>query len=167
MDYNERKQMYEGKSRYVARKYAENKEIGLENGLTEEQIEVLQELCTFRHELHCNLDVLYYSENGKHNYFESMLNNDIYEMLEKVNLPYQNMIFSTDDLCDDNVCLDLDYTDEEKENALQECLEFAGKVNNKIEDYLREIDKQYKTQFCPTGISRYDDLYERPKNYHR
>ena len=110
MDYIERKQMYEGKARYVKRKNAENEEIGLENGLTEDQIKVIEELCAFRHELHCNQEALYYSENGDHDYFENMLNNDIYEMLKRVNLPYQTMIFNTDDLDDDNVCFDLDYT---------------------------------------------------------
>ena len=154
MDYIERKQMYEGKARYVERKNAENEEIGLENGLTEEQIKVIEELCAFRHKLHCNQDVLYYSEKSDHDYFENMLNNDIYEMLKRVNLPYQTMIFNTDDLEDDNVCFDLDYTHEDMENALLECLEFATRVNNKIEDYLRAIDKKYKTQFCPTGKSR-------------
>lgn len=154
MDYIERKQMYDRKANYVRAKNATNKDIALENGLTDEQIEVIEELCAFRHELHCNQEALYYSEYGNHNYFESMLNNDIYEMLEKVNLPYQNMIFSTDDLEDENVCFDLDYTDEEKENALQECLEFATRVNNKIEDYLRNIDKKYGTSYCPTGFAR-------------
>lgn len=154
MDYIERKQMYEGKARYVARKYEENKEIGLENGLTEEQIEVLQKLCTFRHELHCNQEALYYSEFPNSREFSYMLNDGIADMLKKVNLPSENMYFYTDDLIDDNVCLDLDYTDEEKEEALEACFEFARNVNNEIEDYLREIDKQYKTQFCPTGFSR-------------
>ena len=51
---NARKEMFEGKKRYAQRKAAENAEIASENGLTDEQIDALDSLCSFRHWLHCN-----------------------------------------------------------------------------------------------------------------
>ena len=54
MNDRQKKEMYEGKARYAAKKAADNAEKAAEAGLNEEQIDALDSLCSFRHWLHCN-----------------------------------------------------------------------------------------------------------------
>lgn len=59
---------YSRKSIYVANKNAKNRKLADENGLTDNQHEAITFVCSFRHELHCNQDDLFYSEST--NFFE-------------------------------------------------------------------------------------------------
>lgn len=167
------KEGYERKQQYAENKMKLNEEIAIENGLNEEQIEVIEDLCRIRHEMHCNQKDFFASESYNFNifwdYVDSDNENSIYLKLVEVNLP--EIDFSSIDLLCENDSDYLDYDNdleeydedsEEYEERKQELYDEAydrviveaEKINKIIENYLFEIDKKYNTNYCPTGLSR-------------
>ena len=152
------KEAYERKAAWAERRARINKE---NESLTEEQHDTLAWLCEIRHEMHCNQDSFYYSEYPKHNQFWNYINDEaseegeIQHALSEVSLPELNWSFDPDDCDTDSICCELDFTDEEKEEARKHCLEVASQVNDDIERYLRQIDKQYGTDYAPSGATRF------------
>lgn len=154
-----RKEMFEAKARYAERKNSDNFDIATINGMEEEQAGAIVKLCAYRHYIHTHQDSLWCVESADYDKMNDLLNGGIYEMLKEVGI--ENMLaWDTSDL-DNDQTYDLnldDATEEEKEEAYEEAYRavyyFVERVNKQIEKFLKEIDEKYKTQFCPTGLSR-------------
>lgn len=136
---------YEAKRRYVENLMARNRN----SELTDEQCNVLEKVCSFRHELHSNPDSLFFSESANYRDFNDMIECDMHDMLECVGL--KNSLQYDTSLVPNDYCCD---TDEDYENYLREVYEFVSKVNNDIESFLRGIDDKYNTHYAPTGATR-------------
>ena len=89
----------------------------------------------------------------------SLLTSEIYDLLEPCNFDVDfdidTFLHDTEDLMNDTICYEFELTEEEREEELRKCIEFANNVNNDIEIFLGKIDKRYNTHFAPTGKSRY------------
>jgi hypothetical protein len=145
---------YAGKREWAANRIAENKKI---ETLTKEQHEALAKLCRIRHELHTNQKTLFFAESGDHQRLWKYIDLDweseyhIDNILHEANLPKIGINTSGADYPTDHDYEDMGYDYEE---ALSCVLNMAEAVNTKIEIYLREIDEQYGTNYCPSGITR-------------
>lgn len=140
---------YESKSRYVEKKMNEN---ALVDTLTEAQHETLRWLCSFRHDLHCNQEALFYSEWSKYTEFWGIIDVKLGERLSEAGLPGIDLDIDAENFPTDIDCEELfDMTSEE---ALAEVVKMASDINRAIEMYLGNIDKEYGTHYCPTGIAR-------------
>lgn len=164
--HDEWKHINEARTNYIARRNRENETI---ETLTPEQHEALQFVCYARHQLHVGHEEMFRSSNANYNdlwdSLDSCCETSINSELEKVGLPKISGI----DLERDNFesyddWYDLMYDDDRAEynddinawieevysnlsDALQE-------VNRKIESYLRTIDEEHGTNYCPSGSQR-------------
>ena len=157
------KEQYEYRRESAAIRNARNERIAIENGMSEQQASLITELCSLRHELHCNIDTCAdSSENGILAKIDK-LNERIRESgLEGVSFSADfgevAMIDDIDGLVDyaDDIPEDHDGEEylawyyENKSRIVSELLQ----ANNEIELYLADIDKKYGTSFCPTGALR-------------
>lgn len=161
------KEGYERKAEWAARRNAKNAEI---ETLTPEQHEALAEVCRMRHEIHIGHKAMFVTESANYDKLWSYLPNwegsgKINEVLSetglaKIELPDLTMSAPNDNIwCeamedDDRAEYDDDidrWIAEYAEPTLEDMLD---KVNNQIEDYLRNIDKEHGTSYCPTGATR-------------
>lgn len=159
------KDVYEKKTEWAIIHNKEQSEIGLTNGMTEEQVEAMEQLCKDRHYLHTHASDLFISESADHDPIVRMLDEE-YE--SESNIAHyltaagfdNNLKFDTINLDDDSTFyLDNDFeNDDEREEARIEALEnsadFMENVNDKIEKFMRSVDEKYGTHYCPTGIAR-------------
>ena len=147
------KEGYERKREWVARRMAVNAVKGGNSGLTEKQTDLLEELCSLRHDLHCNLaHVANSDEQGiKKNLVE--INIDI----KSSGLPHMAFIPSGDvaDYIDIDMIAELhEYGEFDYDEEYPRIYGELSDLNSQIEQYLSDIDKQYVTKYCPTGASR-------------
>ena len=158
--------IYFKKQSFVTKKMTANACIALENGLSEEQIAFMENVCSMRHLMHTNIYALYNVHNVLHDELSSWLYN-LGDDIIKFNLP--QIKFSVDLMFIDNSFTwdeidSLDFAcesaeeDEVKEKARQEyeaqaILAFY-KIHDDIESWLRKVDKKYKTEYAPSGMSR-------------
>ena len=156
------KAQYEYRRESAARRNLKNEEIAVENGMTPEQADILSELCSERHKMHCNISHLV--EDGDYGKISKNLI-DINCRLHELQLPTIPSI-----PCDRYDYIDIDdmYTlfetvqlpddDEQREEYLAEERERIygewSNLNESIEKYLSEIDEKYHTSFAPTGALR-------------
>ena len=159
------KEIYERKQRYAERKMRQNAEI---DSLTEEQHDALATLCTFRHKFHLmNVSYLINSEATDDGLLK-MIDDEYGEpeinvALEKAGLepiPFPSSIDLPTDF-DWFECM----TEEEKaeykdfndfcNNCADKWFEYKEKVNTLIEQYLKKIDREHGTEYCPTGVGRF------------
>lgn len=153
--------MYRRKQAYADNLHAKNKEIGIENGMTEEQANALEELAKARHELHKNYDRVIDSDEGK--YKENLLS--AIERVENSGLERPSFIGDNGDYIDIDDILglyeygnvpkgDTEYSQwlEEERTRIGEEL---GTLNSDIERYLEDIDRKFGTKYAPTGMSRF------------
>lgn len=158
------KRQYEYRRESAAARNLKNEEIAVQNGMTEEQASLISELCSTRHEFHCNMDAFVKGGNDDcirlRNKFENLC-----EHIRENNLPELNVYDTIIDI-DDMDGLIYDYGDDVP--ADHDSKEFQdwyadnydriyselSDVNKSIEDYLSAIDKKYKTSYCPTGALR-------------
>ena len=150
------KDMYERKQAYAENRMRSNAE---NENLTESQHNTLAWLCSIRHNVHVNQEAFFYDESSSNTEYWNLIddgngNGTISEKLAEVNLPDLEWSFSVDDYLSDTICKEYGYTDEETEEELKNVLEMAAIFNKDIEKYLRNIDKQYGTNYCPSGITR-------------
>lgn len=121
--------------------------------LSEEQHEALSELCRMRHEIHSNQESLYISEASEQSLFS-----ELYQILNEINKLFKNKLIlpnpedfpSDDDKYNDII----ENTEEAEEENLAEFYKMMNKLNSDIEKYLKNIDKEHKTNYCPTGATR-------------
>ena len=155
-----KKEQYEYRRESAAKRNLSNEEIATQNGMSEEQAELISKLCSMRHELHCNIDS--YVESNDQLVLRDW--NRIEEDMIDAGLPalgVYNMMTDIDDI--DGLMHDYgeDVPDSDSDdfqgwyddnyNRIAECW---SDVNKTIEDYLAEIDKRHGTSWCPTGALR-------------
>ena len=139
------KEAYERKNEYAAKRMIKNSMI---ETLTPEQHEVLANVCQMRHRMHTHQDALFISGSSDHTLFWSWIDYKINEMLSEVGLPEMKFY--------DAYVTDLTYEIDELtyDEGYEIMIEYAEKVNDTIENYLRKIDEKHETEYCPTGNGR-------------
>lgn len=150
------KDIYERKEAYASRRMLQNAE---NENLTPEQHDILAWICSKRHEVHTNQDDFFYSESTNSAEYWSLIddgcgNGIIRDKLASVGLPDLKWSFNADDYMTDALCKEFGYSEEDIETEYESCIKMAGQFNNDIEQYLRAIDKQYGTDYCPSGVGR-------------
>lgn len=144
---------YSRKSIYVANKNTKNRKLAEVHGLTDNQHEALTWLCSFRHELHCNQEDLFYSESANFSDFSCQICGRLTRYLQEVGLISDNKFDYSDEFFD--VPSDFDcHSDEEYEQGLQQVHEFCERVDADIIEFLQKIDARYHTEYAPTLIAR-------------
>lgn len=149
------KEVYERKRAYAGRKMAQNSRI---ESLTEDQHEALATLCRIRHEIHTNPKAFFNNESNVWSYIDDgcgggIINTNLENAgLEPIEFNVDPACYPTDYDWDDEEIWDGKYND--YDSALREIYTVAEEINNKIEEYLRLIDKTHGTEYCPTGLSR-------------
>lgn len=166
------KEAYWGKMMYAEKRNAENREKGTENGLTDEQADALESMTRARHNMHTNIDSLVSSSENRDCERDLIRAN---AKLREAGLPtvpsipsYEGDYIDIDSF--DIIMYDTDIAKEEygmpdkyeNEEAWQEWYDkMYGRlydkweaINDKIENYLGEIDEKYGTSYKPTGITR-------------
>lgn len=140
------------KSVYVANQNAKNRKISAKNGLTDKQHEALTYVCSFRHELHCHQEDLFFSESANFSDFANMLCGKLHVLLCNVGIEYGKFDYYNEfiELPDDQMC----ESDEEYEQGLQKVHEFCERIDADIIEFLQEIDSRYNTEYAPTLIAR-------------
>lgn len=173
---------WEAKQRYVERKNKQNEQV---KSLTPEQHEAIQELCAKRHEFHCSTDSMW-SRNDADllAVFGDYNDENINAVLKEAGLPELKLVISCDMPDEDDYFMVL--SDEEKEEWEERAEKFneenpkaffshtgyslwkeesgeydyfceiCEKQNDIIEQYLAEIDKKHGTEYCPSGIARFE-----------
>jgi len=156
------KEQYAYRRESAARRNADNETIAVEHGMTEEQAELISDLCALRHELHTNMDKVVKSDEIRIKARLVELNADIRESGLK---PAECMPADECDYIDIDDIDELQEIEEWPELNTQEWQDKYDEeysriygeleqLNGDIEKYLAEIDKQYGTQWCPTGALR-------------
>ncbi len=143
-------EQYTYRKESAASKMAENKENC--NTLTEVQHDLIEEICTIRHEIHCDQDSVFNTESSSHNKFINFLDN-INLKLKKVELNIINFNIDFEMLITDFDYYEMesfDSIEDAKEKSSEECTA----INNDIELFLKNIDKKHGTNYCPTGSLR-------------
>ena len=153
------KKQYEYRANSAAQRNSSNEETAVENGMTEEQAEIISQLCGLRHELHSKIDRLVTDSdesliNNFKNIEEEAGENDLefsfaYK-LEEIDSLYYLPDYDPDCPEDHD---SQEYTDWRDENYSRIYSEYEA-INTSIEEYLKEIDEKYKTKFAPTGALR-------------
>lgn len=147
------KERYIRKDIYVANKNAKNRKISAENGLTPAQHEAITYVCSFRHELHCNQEDLFYSESANFSDFSCQICGRLTRYLQEVDLITDRTFDYSDEFFDLPIDFDC-HSDAEYEDGLEQVHEFCEKVDADIIEFLQKIDKRYKTEYAPTLIAR-------------
>lgn len=143
------KEVYERKRAYAQRMRDKDREDAI--GLTYEQCDVLEWLCTVRHEIHTNQEDVFYSESSNNEKFLRWIDSEINEKLKDVGLSTIKFSHDAEDFPDDYTW-ELDYDDYEK--AYYDCIDMVEDINKDIEHYLAKIDEEHNTHYCPTRASR-------------
>lgn len=146
------KDQYQRRSENAAKRMEEQKQV---SSLTEEQHDALAQVCSMRHELHCNLDSLIISESTNFSKFNNWLCGDsdesFYMILKSVGID-NDLQWSPEDLpTDDSMWSDF-YSDYDE---FYDCeYDVASAIHNHVENFLRKIDEEYGTSYAPTGTHR-------------
>lgn len=155
------KEVYDKKREYAARKMLKNKEI---NTLTENQHDILSDLCSIRHGLHSNMNEVVLSDSSDYKDTLILINDRLVESgLEKIDkiplghgedfidIDTMDGLFEYGEIPEDSDSDEYqDWYDEEYTRIHNELEE----LNKTIEKYLAKIDSIHKTSYCPTGLSR-------------
>jgi len=144
------KEAYEGKREWAARKQARIAEEC--TALTPEQHEALAWLCERRHFFHCNMEDLFISESVEGQECFKLVDHQINDCLTEVGLPAIEFGVSALDFTDDSSWEYDGYASYEE--AEEECMELAHELHSKMEGYLADIDREYGTEYAPTGATR-------------
>lgn len=160
---NLKKEIYEGKARWAASVARDNKEIFLENGGTQEEADELMDICTNRHKLHQNTYQnalsLFNTESGDYDNLYKIF----YSLEDWVGVTCLYEYYETDfdwfaDLIEKEKYLDDDGEEDYNlyvEESVKIIYDGIEKLNTLVEKKLKEIDFEYKTDYCPSGASRF------------
>jgi hypothetical protein len=144
------KEQYERQTENAARRYENNKTI---TTLTEEQHDIISEVCNMRHEIH---------SSGKELYnMQSLFSNKATTWLEGINSrlitvnfkKIENIPRAEDFPSAEDKYLGVIEEDEEEENV-EKFYSIMNELNNSFEQWLRRIDAEHGTNYCPTGAHR-------------
>lgn len=157
------KEQYEYRREAAATRNLKNEQTAIENGMTENQADLISRLCSLRHEYHCNLTAYIKDSESREDIRRNFAR--IEEEISKEGLPELDIVNTFDEVDDmdgliyyygDDVPEDHD-SEEFKSWYNEEYSRVYGElsdINNSIELYLKNIDEKYKTSFCPTGALR-------------
>lgn len=159
---------YEAKKAYATRKMRENKKV---ETLSEEQHNLLDDICELRHKLHTSYDRLWVSGSVDNDELSLFIAGNAdgegswLDRAKEVGLP----TFGIYSISIEDILTDIDYDNraefngddrEEDENysVMKEYQKEAhaqyDKEHSKIEQWLKMIDELYGTHYAPTGLSR-------------
>ena len=155
---------YDRKREYAARRNAKNAEI---ESLTEEQHEALAEVCRIRHELHTHQKSIFNCGSSEYcemwDYMDDDCDMSINATLKNaglapISLPIDPIEAPNDSdwftiMDEDDRAQYADYDEWYAETFDKLCYSL-NEVNNAIEAYLRNIDNEHGTNYCPTGATR-------------
>lgn len=144
------KEQYQKRNENAVHKHEKNKKI---TTLIEKQHKIIAEVCTMRHKIHSSDDELYNTE--------SLFSNEATIWLEEINLrlinagltkieniPHVEDIPSTEDKYHGII------EEEEEEENIENFYTIMEELNNSIEQWLRIIDNEHETNYCPIGTHR-------------
>lgn len=156
-----KKEQYEYRREAAAERNMRNELKAVDNGMTAKQAELISELCSLRHKLHCSMDSIVKDNDG-----------DIYkrfvsleERMEESGLPELGGSRTLEEMDDmdglifyygEDVPQDHDSAEFQEwyKEEYSRIYDELSDVNDTIEKYLKKIDDKYKTSFCPTGTLR-------------
>ena len=152
---------YDYRRESAARRAHDNEQIAMNSGMTEEQAELISELCFLRHELHSNIDSIVKSDDS--NFKQKLI--ELNEKIRESDLDYMTFIPAYHD---DYIDIDdieslrslndagaIEYNDnEDYDNEYHRIYSELEELNRAIENYLTKIDKKYNTNWAPTGALR-------------
>lgn len=155
------KQQYERRRENAVARNIKNGEVAVANGMTQEQAELISELCSMRHNLHSNIEHLVYDSSKelrelielnirlKDSGLEPMdfVPLDAYD--EFASIDYIDVLLEMEDVPEDEEGRKEWYTD--KTFMIHEQWD---ELNRKIEAYIARIDEKYNTKYAPTGALR-------------
>ncbi len=164
-----KKEQYEYRRESAARRSLDNEAVAVANGMSEEQAELIGELCSLRHELHTNMRSVAISDYDGLNIKKRLL--DVNIRIAQSGLEPMSFIPTDEndyiDIDDLYLLPDMDAecgepwpesgTREYQDKWDEEFGRIYGELealNTDIEGYLADIDKKYKTKWCPTGALR-------------
>jgi len=156
------KDAYEGKKEWAARRMADNASKGEAKGLTKEQAEALEFLCSARHNLHSNKKSAIMNGSGLD---QIILANDKIiaaglQVIDNVPTGYGEACFDDiddfDTIHETEDCPEIDAADyqdwyDDTYNRINGQLEA---LNTIIEHYLAAVDAQFGTSYAPSGATR-------------
>lgn len=157
------KEQYEYRREAAAARNVKNEKIAVDNGMTEQQADLISRLCSLRHELHCSMDDIVKGNDVAEDIRERFAS--LEDKMEESGLPEFGVSGWLEDLDDmdglmyyygEDVPEDHD-SDEFKDwynEEYQRIYNELSNIHDSIEHYLKEIDEKYKTSFCPTGALR-------------
>lgn len=138
-----------------------NEEVAVANGMTQEQAELISELCSMRHNLHSNIDQMLYDSSKELRELIELnirLKDSGLEPMDFVPLDASDEFASIDYI---DVLLEMEDVPEDEEGRKEW---YADKtfmiheqwddMNRKIEAYIARIDEKYNTKYAPTGALR-------------
>lgn len=159
---------YDYRRESAAARNFNNEKNAVNNGMTEEQAELISELASLRHEMHCNINNLV--NDGTYNKIgENLALTN--ERIKKSGLPpvcglndVADVIaedMASIDIDDINLLYELGQIPDDSDERDKKIEEESGRIsdewyqlNQDIEKYLSEIDGKYGTCWCPTGALR-------------
>jgi hypothetical protein len=150
-----RKRMYEGKREHAARVMADETR-KVEGVLTDEQVDLIDDVRTMRHEIHSAGRSMYLSESSDYNRNWEWLRG-LTDRIASANegaatlLPPWSLPRREDDYVSD---ADVYYCDADADEAEALCAEQMSEINKSLESWLGEIDDAHGTHFAPTGWAR-------------
>ena len=157
---------YAHKREWAAKKMSAQRAIAT---LTEEQHELLEELCGFRHDLHTSWKSAFNSQSSDHERLVDEIDSNSVgltgeELPCRVERTFGKMPFSPVEIISD---LDYDIQREAeniemgteearilRDRLYSETCEQLERINEEIECFLIEIDEKYGTDYAPTGATR-------------
>ena len=157
------KEQYEYRREAAAARNSKNESIAVENGMAEQQADLISRLCSLRHELHCRMDDIVKGGDCAKDLRERFAS--LEDKMEKSGLPefgvsgsladlddmYGLIYYYGEDVPEDHDSDDFkEWYDEEYSRIYNE----LSNIHDSIEQYLKEIDEKYKTSYCPTGALR-------------
>ncbi len=149
----------------AVRRFHEAAAVAIEHGMTEEQTDIIGELQSLRHNLHCNIESVAISDDNDYTRKIMAIN----RRLNEVGLPtidgvsiYEDDYPDFDDMdtrfYDAEISGELPSDDKERDKWYLEQLEEAKEqlytIHDAMERCLDKIDKIYNTNFAPTRAQR-------------
>jgi hypothetical protein len=157
------KEQYKYRREAAAARNVKNESIAVDNGMTEQQADLISRLCSLRHELHCSMEDIVKGNDVAEDIRERFAS--LEDKMGESGLSELGVSGWLEDLDDmdgliyyygEDVPEDHD-SDEFKEwynNEYKRVYDELSELHDSIEKYLKEIDEKYKTSFWPTGALR-------------
>lgn len=156
---------YEAKEAYVDRIMRENASI---DTLTEEQHSALSALARIRHEIHTNYIRSFEHNSDVEKYIDDESSSCVNILLKDAHLDPIDFNVSIEDIPSDYDYFEFLSKDErnewdekggysawkEESGIFNDFCNIWENINDKIETYLREIDKIHGTNYAPSGMAR-------------